>query len=283
VHLADEELEEAFELGRVPAQARRQCRRIDPLCRLERPDLDLELVAEPLDASEHADRVARLETSVEQVDVVPDPGADPATRVDELEGRDTCRRSATAVALSAPPRRRPQPCGSPRAPRSQSPSGSFAWWGNGDRSVDGGCYAPEQAVRCLQSRHPLLARQLRRVLARRRRSRHGRADPGGRRPVRPLGARGSDESAPCPTRAHVRGHRRRPFGAAARRRPSSPPHAGSKARCERAAALDWAGRVARPRRRAGAPRGDRGRGIAVEPPCLGRRVARRLADEPARR
>ncbi len=85
VHLADEELEEAFELARVPAEPRRQLRRVDVFGRLERPHLDLELVPEPLDAAEHPHRVTRLEPSLEEVDVVPDPRADPAARIHELE------------------------------------------------------------------------------------------------------------------------------------------------------------------------------------------------------
>ena len=97
MHLADEELEEAFELVRVAAQARSQARRIDALGRLERPHLDLELVAEPLDAAEHAHRVAGVEPSVEHVDVVPDARGDPAARVDELE-----REIARAVPRAQP-------------------------------------------------------------------------------------------------------------------------------------------------------------------------------------
>jgi hypothetical protein len=85
VHLADEELEEAFELVRVAAQPRSQPRRVDTFRRLERPHLDLELVPEPLDAAEHPHRVAGLEASLEEVDVVPDPRADPAARIHELE------------------------------------------------------------------------------------------------------------------------------------------------------------------------------------------------------
>ncbi len=85
VHLADEELEEALELVCVPAQARSQRRRVDPLGRLQRAHLDLELVPKPLDAPEHADRVARLEATVEHLDVVPDARGNPAARVDELE------------------------------------------------------------------------------------------------------------------------------------------------------------------------------------------------------
>jgi uncharacterized protein (DUF1015 family) len=85
VHLAGEELEEAFELPRVAPQSRRQSRRVDALGRLERPYLHLELVAEPLDAAENPHRVACVEASVEHVDVVPHSGRDPAARVHELE------------------------------------------------------------------------------------------------------------------------------------------------------------------------------------------------------
>ncbi len=97
VHLADEKLEEAFELVGVPAQARSKARGVDVLGGLERPHLDLERVPEPLDAAEHAHGVACLEASVEQVDVVPHARSDASARVDELE-----REVARAVS-------RPQP------------------------------------------------------------------------------------------------------------------------------------------------------------------------------
>ena len=64
VHLADEELEKSFELVRVSPQPRRQPRWVDTFRRLERPHLDLELVAEPLHAAEHADGVPGLEAPV---------------------------------------------------------------------------------------------------------------------------------------------------------------------------------------------------------------------------
>ena len=85
MQLADEELEEALELVRVAAEPRGQPRGVDALGRFERPHLDLELVPEPLDAAEHAHRVTRLEPSLEEVDVVPDPSADPAARINEFE------------------------------------------------------------------------------------------------------------------------------------------------------------------------------------------------------
>ena len=100
VHLADQELEEAVELVCVSAQTRRQSRGIDAFCRLERPHLDLQPVAEPLDAAEHADGVARGEPAVEQVDVVPDARPDPAARVHELEG-EVARAASRSQSLLA--------------------------------------------------------------------------------------------------------------------------------------------------------------------------------------
>ena len=47
--------------------------------------LELEAVAEALDASEHAHRVPLAEAAVEQLDVVPDPASIRPRRVDELE------------------------------------------------------------------------------------------------------------------------------------------------------------------------------------------------------
>ena len=85
MHLADEELEEALELVRVPPQARRQAGGIDAVGGLQCPHLHLQRVAEPLDPAQHVDRVTRLEPAVEQVDVVPHTRADPAAPVHELE------------------------------------------------------------------------------------------------------------------------------------------------------------------------------------------------------
>ena len=73
--LLDQELEEALQLGGVAAQRRRQRRRVDVGC-LERAHVELEPVAELLDAAEHAHRVALAEPPVEQLDVVPDPRVD---------------------------------------------------------------------------------------------------------------------------------------------------------------------------------------------------------------
>ena len=85
VHLGDEELEEALQLVGVAAQRRRHRRRVDAVRRLERAHVELERVAELLDASEHAHGVAFAEAPVEQLDVVPDARGDAAARVDELE------------------------------------------------------------------------------------------------------------------------------------------------------------------------------------------------------
>jgi uncharacterized protein (DUF1015 family) len=82
--LVDEELEEALELRGVPAQRGCQARRVD-IRRVERPHLELQPVAEPLDPSEHAHGVPFREASVEELDVVPDPRVDVPARVDELE------------------------------------------------------------------------------------------------------------------------------------------------------------------------------------------------------
>ena len=65
--------------------------------RLERAHVELEPVAEPLDAAEHAHRVALAEAPVEQLDVVPDAGVDAPARVDELERE--VRRAALRAQL----------------------------------------------------------------------------------------------------------------------------------------------------------------------------------------
>ena len=50
-----------------------------------RAHVELEPVAVPLDAPEHANRVALVEPRVEQLDVVPDAPLDAPARVDQLE------------------------------------------------------------------------------------------------------------------------------------------------------------------------------------------------------
>ena len=95
--LACEELEEAFELVSVAAQARRERLRIQIFGRLQRADLELQPVAEAVDPTEHTHGVALVESAVEQVDVAPHARLDPTARVDELEGEV---RSAPACAQS---------------------------------------------------------------------------------------------------------------------------------------------------------------------------------------
>ncbi len=83
--LGGEELEEPVELVRVAAHRRRERGGVFARSGLERADLELEPVAEPLHPPEHVHRVALREPRVEQVDVRPDARLDPAARVDELE------------------------------------------------------------------------------------------------------------------------------------------------------------------------------------------------------
>ena len=87
---------------------------------LERAHLELQPVAEALDAAEHAHRVALAEARVEQLDVGPDARLDAAARVDELQ-REVRRAAAScAAAPSARPRRRPRRPGPRPATRSRS-------------------------------------------------------------------------------------------------------------------------------------------------------------------
>ncbi len=121
--LGGEELEEAFELVRISAHRGRHRRRIDVLRGLERPNVELQTVAESLDASEHAHGIALAEARVEKLDVVPHACCDPPARVDELEREIRSAVLASAAAPSSRPHRRPRPCGSPRAARSPSLEG----------------------------------------------------------------------------------------------------------------------------------------------------------------
>ena len=97
-HLRGEELEEALELVGVATQRRRQRGGVGVLGRLERAHLELQAVAEALDSSQDAHGVSFDEAPVEQVDVIPDPGADPSARVDQLE-REIGRPAARAQPL----------------------------------------------------------------------------------------------------------------------------------------------------------------------------------------
>src|SRR3954447_11793620 len=96
--LGDEKLEKAAELVRVSSQRRRQRRRVD-VARLERAHVELQAVAELLDAAEHADRVPLREPAVEELDVVPHPRLDPTRRVDQLEREIRRARLRAQLAL----------------------------------------------------------------------------------------------------------------------------------------------------------------------------------------
>ena len=105
--LGREELQEAVQLVGVAAERGREA--AGPrLGGLDRADLELQAVAEALDAPEHAHGVALGEAPVEQLDVAPDARLDPAARVDELEREvrrrprffDRVRRSFLATAMT---------------------------------------------------------------------------------------------------------------------------------------------------------------------------------------
>jgi uncharacterized protein (DUF1015 family) len=83
--LAGEEVEESVELVGIPAPRRRKRPGIGLGGGLERADLELEPVAEALDAPEHTHGVPLVEAAVQELDVLPDAGVDPAARIDELE------------------------------------------------------------------------------------------------------------------------------------------------------------------------------------------------------
>jgi uncharacterized protein (DUF1015 family) len=85
--LAGEKLEEALQLVPVSPKAGRKSRGIEILGGLERPNLELQPVAKAIDSPKHADRVPLVEAAVEQIDVAPNAGLDPAARIDELESQ----------------------------------------------------------------------------------------------------------------------------------------------------------------------------------------------------
>jgi uncharacterized protein (DUF1015 family) len=80
-----EELEEAVELVGVATERGRELGRVGVLCRLDGPDLHLELAAKTFHATEDVHGVAFTEALIEQVDVVPDPRLHASARVRELE------------------------------------------------------------------------------------------------------------------------------------------------------------------------------------------------------
>src|SRR3954463_14505518 len=85
-HFRCEELEEPFELVGVASDRGGEVGGICVRRGLESADVDLQPVAELLDAAEHANGVALAEASIEQLDVVPDACVDSSARIDELEG-----------------------------------------------------------------------------------------------------------------------------------------------------------------------------------------------------
>jgi hypothetical protein len=118
--LSGQELEEPVELVCVASQGGRQRSGIGIGSRLERPHLELQLVAELLDPAEHAYRVAFGEAGVEQVDVVPDARLDPPARVDELECEVRGTVARAQALLSSRPRKCPRRPVPPPAGRSRS-------------------------------------------------------------------------------------------------------------------------------------------------------------------
>jgi Protein of unknown function (DUF1015) len=97
--LGGEELEEAFELLQVAAGIGHEARRVG-FGRLEHPHLELQAVAETLDAAEHVNGIPLPEALVEEVDVAPNPSIDASARIDELE-RKIRTAAARAKALLA--------------------------------------------------------------------------------------------------------------------------------------------------------------------------------------
>ncbi len=95
---AGQELEKAVELVGVTPECRREPGGIGLGGRFERANLQLQAVAEALDAPEDLDGVPLRKTGVEQFDVVPDAGVDSPARVDQLE-RQVRRTAAGTEAL----------------------------------------------------------------------------------------------------------------------------------------------------------------------------------------
>ena len=104
-HLADQVVEEPW-ISSVSRRIRRgQAHRVD-VGRLERADVELQPVAELLDAPENAHRVAFDESSVEQLDVIRDARLDPAGPVDEPERKvrapPSCASFRSALTAKTP-------------------------------------------------------------------------------------------------------------------------------------------------------------------------------------
>ena len=95
--LGREELEEPVQLICISAERRGERSGVRVLGGFDRAHLHLQLAAEALDPPEDVNRVALLEATVQEINVVPDPGLDASACVGELEGEV---RSACS---SAPP------------------------------------------------------------------------------------------------------------------------------------------------------------------------------------
>ncbi len=97
-YLGGEEVEESVELVGVPAERRCELGGVCILGGLHRTHLHLQLAAEALDPAEYVHCVSFVETTVEQVDVVPHPSLDATARIGELE-REVCRARTCAAPL----------------------------------------------------------------------------------------------------------------------------------------------------------------------------------------
>ena len=89
VNLPCEMLEEPFELVQIAICGGQEPRRIGPLAlgAPDRADIDLELIAKPLDTSAHVHEVASLEAPCKNVGVPERPSDDRAAAVTQLERR----------------------------------------------------------------------------------------------------------------------------------------------------------------------------------------------------
>ncbi len=83
--LAGEVLEEAVELVEVAVRDRQERRRIRLLSTCNRADVDLQLVAEALDASGDPDEIAAIEAPREQIRVLERARLDRARAIAQLE------------------------------------------------------------------------------------------------------------------------------------------------------------------------------------------------------
>ena len=95
--LPGKELEKAVELVRVAAHRGREGGRVGIGRCLQRPHLQLQGTAEPLDTPEHLHRVALVEAAIQQLDVVPDARLDASAGIDQLE------REIRGAVARAPP------------------------------------------------------------------------------------------------------------------------------------------------------------------------------------